>query len=121
MGAIKDIFDLVKELESHAKEKRDIDLVHKIQSLALSVQSDYANVVERDIGLVQENAELKRKLEDLQSEEIRIHPTGIEFRRGKRTDGKWAAFCPVCHLPADTTTGFVKCPNSKCGWTTILA
>ena len=55
-----------------------------------------------------------QRLKDTHLEEVRIE-SGIEFRRGKRTGGKWMGFCPVCHLPADTTAG-VRCPDPKCGW-----
>lgn len=52
----------------------------------------------------------KKEHED--EEQIR---DGVLFMRGKRTGGKWMAFCPVCQRPADTTL-LVKCPNPKCGW-----
>ena len=116
MGALKDIVDLTKDLESRAKERRDMDVIHKIQSLAFSFQSSYADVVERDVRLVQENADLKKHLAEAQAEEIRIHRT-IEFRRGPRTGNKWAAFCPKCHMPADVVGNgvYVEC-TAQCGW-----
>jgi hypothetical protein len=99
MGAIKDIVDLAKDLESRAKDRRDMDIIHKIQSLAFSFQSSYADIVERDVSLVQKNADLEKQLAEAQAEDVCIH-RGIEFRRGKRTLNKWLAFCPKCHAPA---------------------
>jgi hypothetical protein len=99
MGVIKDIIDLAEDLELRAKDRADMEIIHKIQSLAFSLQSQHVDIVERDISLLQENAELKRKLAEVQSEEIRIQSM-IEFRRGPRTGGNWMAFCPKCHLPA---------------------
>jgi hypothetical protein len=87
MGAIKDIVDLAKDLESRAKDRKDMELINKIQALALSLQSHEVEVVERDIRVMEENSELKRQLSEWQVEEIRIHRM-VEFRRGKRTDGK---------------------------------
>jgi len=58
-------------------------------------------------------------LKDEHAEEIRIHRM-IEFRRGKRTGGQWIAFCPQCHIPADTVNAFINCPNSKCRWETLV-
>jgi hypothetical protein len=113
MGAIKDIVDLTKDLESRAKERRDMDVIHKIQALAFSFQSSYADVVERDVRLMEENAELKRQLAETQAEEVRIHST-IEFRRGKRTGGVWMAFCPNCKMPARADCG-IFC-SASCGW-----
>jgi hypothetical protein len=122
MGAIKDIVDLAKDLESRAKDRRDMDIIHKIQSLAFSFQSSYTDVIERDVRLVQENAELKKQLAEMQAEEFLIH-RGIEFRRGKRTRDKWLGFCPKCHMPAqdidvpriDGPTHAVAC-SASCGW-----
>jgi hypothetical protein len=99
MGAIKDIVDLAKDLETSVKDRRDMETIHKIQALAFSLQAYHADIVERDVGLMQENADLKRQLAESQAEDIRIH-RGIEFRRGKRTGDKWLGFCPKCHMPA---------------------
>jgi hypothetical protein len=63
-------------------------------------------------------ADLQR-LKDEHAEEIRIHRT-VEFRRGKRTAGRWAAFCPKCHLPAGGNIGMGGSPQvfctGNCGW-----
>lgn len=74
--------------------------------------------------LEREQLDHKKAREDLQrlqeeyAEEICIHST-LEFRRGKRTGGKWLAFCPKCHLPASETTGNqqtrIFC-TGNCGW-----
>jgi hypothetical protein len=117
MGAIKDIVDLTRDLESRARDRRDMDTIHKIQMLAFSLQSQHADIVERDVALVQENAELKRQLAESQAEEIRLH-SGIEFRRGKRTGGEWMPFCPKCHMPAfanPNANRFIAC-TAHCGW-----
>ena len=116
MGAIKDIVDLAKDLESRAKDRRDIDTIHKIQALTLSVQSHDAEIVERDIRLMQENSELKRQLAEANAEDLRIHGM-IEFRRGKRTGDLWLPFCPKCHMPAGFQAfGIVVECSAGCGW-----
>lgn len=122
MGAIKDIVDLAKDLESRAKDRHDMDIIHKIQSLAFSLQSQYVDTMERDVRLVEENAELKRRLEDVQKEKVLIR-NGIEFRKSERTGDQWMGFCPKCHLPAQNSVipGFgggskvVAC-TASCGW-----
>jgi len=116
MGAIKDIVDLAKELEGRAKERRDIELIHRIQSLISSLQSQHADIADRDIRLMQENTDLRNQLAELQKEEVRIHGT-IEFRRGPRTGGKWLAFCPKCHMPVnDTDYNQMNMCSALCGW-----
>ena len=119
MGALKDIVDLTKELEARAKERRDMDIIHKIQSLAFSFQSNYADTVERDVRLMEENAELKRKLAEVQFEEIRFHGA-IEFRKGPCTGSEWMPFCPKCKLPLIVNRKrreVVQCADSdECGW-----
>jgi len=115
MGTLKDIVDLAKDLESRAKDRRDMDTIHKIQALAFSFQSGYTDIVERDVSLVQENAELKRLLAESQAEEVRVH-SAIEFRRGKRTGNQWTAFCPKCRMPARATDDFGVFCSANCGW-----
>jgi hypothetical protein len=81
-----------------------------------------------DAQLERERTEHKQAREDLQRlkdehfEEVRIHRL-IEFRRGKRTGGKWMAFCPKCHLPVGDGEGMSGCPmayctakHDDCGW-----
>lgn len=123
MGAIKDIVDLVKDLESRAKDRKDIDTLRDIISLTQSVQAHDAEVVDRDIRVMQENAnlmsenaELKKKLAESQAEDVRIfHAT--EFRRGQRTGNQWIAFCPKCHIPASLEFTNPICSNGDCHWT----
>jgi hypothetical protein len=69
-------------------------------------------------GTQQELQRLKKEHE----EEIRIHRC-IEFRRGKRTGNRWAAFCPKCHMPAIqyASTIFVTCSDGiSCKWSLRL-
>jgi len=124
MSAIEDIVDLAKDLESRAKDRRDIEVLRQIHSLAFSLQSEHAEIVERDFRLMQENAELKRQLADTQAEEIRIHHM-VEFRRGSRTGNKWMPFCPKCKMPAaDDWMTRGSMPNAfcsaYCGWSVLL-
>ncbi len=117
MGTLKDIVDLTKDLESRAKDRRDMELVHKLQELAFTLQSQQADIIERDIRLMEENAELKRKLAETKSEEIRIHE-GIEFKRSPKTGGNWIAFCPKCHCPAQAREqdAYISCTDNECDW-----
>jgi hypothetical protein len=68
-----------------------------------------------------ENKQTKQELQQLKdehAEEVIIHKL-IEFRRGKRTRGKWLAFCPKCHMPAGSRLfngrPSVYC-SGECGW-----
>jgi hypothetical protein len=96
--------------QSAALERQVGELQIKVGQLQAQLE---AAILERD------NAQ--RELYRLQAEhgeEIRILYQ-IEFRRGKRTGGKWDSFCPKCHLPAVETTGNlvndVYC-SGRCGW-----
>src|SRR5208282_2229883 len=59
-----------------------------------------------------------QKLKDEHKEEIRIWKT-VEFRKGKRTFGRWDAFCPKCHMPLFVSPSWdcdhVSC-SADCGW-----
>ena len=118
MGAIKDIVDLAKDLESRAKDRQDIEILHKIHSLTFALQSQHADIVERDLSLMQENVELKRQLAEANAEEVQFHSL-VEFHRSKKTGGKWMAFCPKCKMPvADDKIGArpIAYCTAICGW-----
>jgi hypothetical protein len=127
MGAIKDIVDLAIQLEGRVKDRRDIDTLRQIHSLAFSLQAEHAEVIERDIRVMQENAklvqdkaELERKLTEAQSEDIRFHG-GLEFRRSKKTGDKWMPYCPTCHIPALADPLLVtQVTCSKCQWDSYI-
>lgn len=120
------LFELARDT---LKEIPMADIMRARLELAL----DQSALQEKEMsGVREENAELKaelkiarlemekrsadlQRLRDEHSEEIRIHHT-IEFRRGKRTGGKWMPFCPKCHLPVSTMTGLFSCSDPKCGW-----
>ena len=120
MGAIKDIVDLAKDLESRAKDRHDMDTIHKIQSLAFSLQSQYVDAMERDVRLIEENAKLKQQLAESNAEEIRFH-SGLQFHRSKRTGGEWMACCPKCNGPAlldPTVNEYAVC--TACNWISLV-
>ena len=91
----------------------------------IELQMVMLDLIQKHCDLIQDNAELKKQLGEAQAEEIRIHK-GIEFRRGKRTAGKWTGFCPKCHMPAQDAypVGGVKdkvviC-SASCGWKVLM-
>jgi len=101
----------------------------------LSLALDQSAAFKKQVSVLQsENADLKaelkivskdkkkkekelQNLKDLHHEEIRIHK-GIEFRKGRRTQNTWMAFCPKCHCPAMHGKSFnnVLCTDEKCKW-----
>jgi hypothetical protein len=128
MSLVGDILSVTKDLEGRAKDRRDIDELRQIQSLALTLQTHNADIVDRDIKLMQEiaavkaeNLKLKEDLAKANAEDIRI-AGGAEFHRGLRTGGQWLPFCPKCKTPA-TTPGsdyYYGCSDSNCGWVSTL-
>lgn len=80
------------------------------------IESVHAQLEDERVHHQQTKEELQR-LRDEHAEEVRIHAT-IEFRRGKRTGGKWLPFCPRCHLPASTVRT-VRCMVRDCSWFTM--
>ena len=62
-------------------------------------------------------------LREEHAEEVRIHHL-VELRRGKRTGGRWQAFCPQCHMPAGGSALPSGQPmafcTGKCGWSPRL-
>lgn len=78
MSTIKDIIDLIKELESRAKDKRDINLIHQIQTLALSLQSHDAELMEKNLKLVAENLDLQRQLTEAKGVHVETKLYGLD-------------------------------------------
>ena len=67
MGAIKDIVDLCIKLRDEVGDRKAGEVVGKIQSLTLALQSEQVTIVEKNSELVTENLGLKRKLSDLET------------------------------------------------------
>ena len=111
------VSDIVRERLSLA-----LDRLAESESKIEALQSEKANF---QAQLEIERLDHKKTCEELQRlkdecfEEVCIHHT-IEFRRGKRTRGKWLPFCPKCHMPAGMTFkhgAMVGC-TAGCGWVT---
>jgi hypothetical protein len=124
MGLLETARDALKDLPVS-------DILRERLSLAL----DQASASEKKLEeLRTENADLKAELKlarfdltkkgeelttlrEAMKEEVRIFRS-IEFRRGARTGGRWAAFCPKCHCPAQAheLLEYVHCSDHKCQW-----
>ena len=102
MSILGDIITVAKDIEGRAKDRRDIDALHQIHSLALSLQKQHTDIIDRADRIQSENTELKRQLAETNTtaEDKRFH-RGIDFRKGRRTGGQWQPFCPKCELPVN--------------------
>lgn len=82
-----------------------------------------AAVLEAELKLIREqHDQTKQQFKRLQKEheeEIRTWRT-VEFRRGRRTFGVWAAFCPSCHMPVNLKSFTTEC-SAKCGWVSEMS
>ena len=106
-GIIENIEKLISEHGSAAIIAQQLAFA-KEQFAALERK---ASELEREIGKLE--AKLQREQldrNDAQQELQRLrkeHEEDVlirfpfEFKRGKRTQNKWMAFCPLCHLPAN--------------------
>jgi len=97
-----------------------LDLERKVADLQTQVGRLDAQLERERSEHKQTQQELQR-LEEEHEEETRIHRS-IEFRKGKRTVGKWVAFCPKCHMPASNRAGSadVNCTDEACMWHVVL-
>lgn len=89
---------------------------------------------EDEIAILQakiKELEAAQQNQKIEADEVRLHK-GIEFRRGNKTGGKWQAFCPKCHLPAEqcfrsggevgrtVQSGRVVTCTARCGWSVFM-
>jgi hypothetical protein len=115
LEAIPKISELLTRLIKLTKDREAGSLVQQIQQHQLEI---HTALVVSDAKI----RELEQQLTTARAEDVLIHKC-IEFRRGRRTGGKWQAFCPKCHMPAQkrgvrTADGFtngVVC-SAHCGW-----
>ncbi len=137
MSILVDIVELAEKLAKRSKDRADLDIIHRIQTLLSSLMQTQmesldklAKVHERNESLLVEiaalqklNAELRHLLAEETKETVRIL-RGVEFRNGPRTGGAWQPFCPGCHLPAvdgESRGGHPTAGCSgNCGWHVYL-
>jgi len=110
------------------------DILRERLSLALEYAADLERQLEAcktakaklEVQLENVCIDRDKKSERIQVIEKSLEETvlinhGVEFRKGKRTSGKWMAFCPKCHLPAGyhgiSDDPKIFCPDTgHCGW-----
>lgn len=121
MGIIDDIEKLITEHGSAAILSQQLSFARdQFADLERKVSDLQTQIGRLDAQLERERSDHKQAREELQrlkdehAEEIVIH-RGVEFRRGKRTRGQWAAFCPKCHLPVVATEDYSASCNG-CQW-----
>lgn len=129
MGIFDSIEKLITEHGSAAILGQQLAFARdQFEALERKVSDLQTQVGRLDAQLERERSDHQQARKDLQrlkeehAEEIRIHRL-VEFRRGKRTGGKWMAFCPKCHLPVADTKGMAGSPlaictakHADCGW-----
>src|SRR6266516_1139488 len=119
LEAIPKIAALITQLIERVKDRKTAALVQQIQQHQLTIQTDLVEAhskidqMQRDhakavVEINEHNAKtiarLNEQIAKFQSEdEVHFHE-GTEFRRGKRTRGKWQPFCTACGLPLNIPT-----------------
>lgn len=121
--ALKDlpVSDIVRERLSLALDRLS-DAEAKIETFQTQVGSLTAQLERECADHQQADRELQR-LKEEHAEEVRIHRS-VEFRRGQRTGGKWAVFCPKCHLPAAMPSEhgqYLSCSDGSCHWASDIS
>ena len=111
---------IIAQQLAFAKEQF-VALERKASELEREIGKLEAKLQREQLDRNEAQQELKRLQEEYE-EEVRIHRC-IEFRRGKRTGGEWAAFCPKCHMPVMQFQSaiYANCSdNLKCKWNVLV-
>jgi hypothetical protein len=114
------------------KEIPMADILRERLSLALDRLDDAERsigVLQADLGSLRAQLEIERSARHASERELRLlkeeHAEetrilrGFEFRRSRRTEGKWLPFCPKCHMPIHEISledGLVGVCSGRCGW-----
>ena len=72
MGAIKDLVDLVTQLNNSVEDRKFAAELREIQSMIGGIQSEHAEIHEQRIELMTENAELKQVIASLKEEVVAL-------------------------------------------------
>jgi chromosome segregation ATPase len=78
MGAIKDLIDLVTQLNSSVEDRKFAGELRQVQSMIGAIQSEHAEIHEQRIALMTENAELKQKIAGLKEEILALKQRASE-------------------------------------------
>jgi septal ring factor EnvC (AmiA/AmiB activator) len=68
MGAIKDLVDLVTQLNSSVEDRKFAGELRQVQSMIGAIQSEHAEIHEQRIDLLTKNAELRQEISTLKEE-----------------------------------------------------
>ncbi len=72
MGTIKDLVDLVTQLNSSVEDRKFAGELRQVQSMIGAIQSEHAEIHEQRIILMTENAELKQVIASLKEEIVAL-------------------------------------------------
>ena len=72
MGALKDIVDLCVKLRDEVGDRKAAEVLSKIQSLTLSLQSEHITIIEKNHELLAENLSLKQKIFELETNHAKV-------------------------------------------------
>lgn len=130
MGAIKDLTDLTVKLIDSAKDRKFAGELREIQRMVAALQSEHADIHEKRISLMTENAELKQRIAGLEmalteskrklSEDQRQRDEFVEHRGAlfKRMPGGGfheAVYCPNCKRSTGSLDRMIPY-SCTCGW-----
>lgn len=97
MSAIKDVYDIIKELLSLAKAAENQEMA----SLVVQIQEKYFDIREEIEDIKNENRNLKDTIAKIQSYEeiekdLELTEQGYYIRKSEREQRKKHMYCPAC-------------------------
>ena len=120
MGTIKDLMDLTTQLANSVQDRRISAELNAIQSFALEIQSQQANLHEANVQLREEAHSLQKRNQELESEVEQLRsvsppgPTGVPTCPNCSTTAKPLYMRPVPPDFVDFEDTTHECP--KCGY-----
>lgn len=113
MSAVKDVYDLVRDLVDEAKRQKNLELQEKL----MDIQSLIFDIREENEQLKSRVAELE-KCSILESE-LELLDSGLYVKKTEKESGKNIRYCASCFqmhgklIPVALGNRILVCPNCK--------
>lgn len=102
MSAAFEVYNLVKDLVSEARKRKDIDLTDKL----LDIQSLIFEIREENEGLKKKIQALE-EAEDL-TKDLELTDKGVYIRISEKEQGRAMDYCPACYVDTKKLYPIVK-------------
>lgn len=121
MGTLKDLYEIIKELKTLAKDYQNQELAEKV----IEIQEGFFDFREEMENIKDENRQLKERIKELENRaedenDLELMPNGYYIKKSEKEQGKDIKYCVACWrnqkklMPYTRSVGvMMQCNNCK--------